>query len=152
MDDPRPPTRPELSEFLPTHRLVRAFEKLFDAVPSDLITLTALIDAVSIRANTALARAQQAIDVLSDSAVRTVYTAVDYTTAGNELVKVTAAITITLNTTPKDKEKVTVKRDTTAGNVTVSGAIDNDTFYKMLANQESKTFIYDGENASWMIV
>ncbi len=150
-EDPRAPTRSELAQFLPNQRSIRAFEKLFDLVPSDLISLKKLAEESSIKANTGIAKAQQALDQLSDLESRTVYTAVNYTTAGNELVKATAAVTITLNLTPKDKEKVIVKRDTTAGRVTVSGLIDDDTFYMMLADQESKTFIYDGENAVWMI-
>jgi hypothetical protein len=36
MADPRPPTRKELSRFLPDMRLVRAFEKLFELVPDGL--------------------------------------------------------------------------------------------------------------------
>jgi hypothetical protein len=44
-NDPRPLTRRELSEFLPSQRAIRAFEKLFDLIPSDLIELLAQIDA-----------------------------------------------------------------------------------------------------------
>lgn len=36
MADPRPLTRQELAEFLPSQRAVRAFEKLFDLVPLEL--------------------------------------------------------------------------------------------------------------------
>lgn len=36
MADPRPLTRKELAEFLPSQRAIRAFEKLFDLVPLEL--------------------------------------------------------------------------------------------------------------------
>lgn len=35
-DDPKPLTRKELAEFLPSQRAIRAFEKLFDLIPSEL--------------------------------------------------------------------------------------------------------------------
>lgn len=35
MADPRPLTRNELAEFLPSQRAIRAFEKLFDLVPDE---------------------------------------------------------------------------------------------------------------------
>lgn len=38
--DPRPPTRKELAEFLPNQRLIKAFEKLFDLIPTDLLNIT----------------------------------------------------------------------------------------------------------------
>jgi len=37
--DPKRPTRQELAEFLPTQRAVKAFEKLFDMVPSEFNSL-----------------------------------------------------------------------------------------------------------------
>lgn len=36
MSDPKPLTRKELSEFLPSLRAVRAFEQLFDVVPGEI--------------------------------------------------------------------------------------------------------------------
>lgn len=43
-NDPRPPTRQDLAEFLPNQRLIRAFERLFDLVPSEFINLLNQID------------------------------------------------------------------------------------------------------------
>jgi len=37
--DPRPLTRKELSQFLPDQRSIRAFEKLFSLIPTDLVAL-----------------------------------------------------------------------------------------------------------------
>ena len=39
-EDPKPLTRKELAEFLPTKRAIRAFEKLFDIVPSSFIAVS----------------------------------------------------------------------------------------------------------------
>lgn len=39
MADPRPPTREDLAQFLPNQRAIRAFEKLFDLIPSALESL-----------------------------------------------------------------------------------------------------------------
>lgn len=36
MTDPKPLTRQELAEFLPSQRAIRAFEKLFDLIPLEL--------------------------------------------------------------------------------------------------------------------
>lgn len=49
MIDPKPLTRKELSEFLPSQRAIRAFEKLFDLIPSSLDTFTAAIAALKAR-------------------------------------------------------------------------------------------------------
>ncbi len=39
MADPRPITREELAKFLPNQRAIRAFEKLFDLVPSSFLLI-----------------------------------------------------------------------------------------------------------------
>lgn len=72
------------------------------------------------------------------------------TTTGNAIIICTSAITVILNSNPDDLEMVTVKR--TTGNVTVSGAIDGDTSFTMLAAYESKTFIYSVINGEWSII
>ena len=63
-NDPRPLTRKELAEFLPNQRAIRAFEKLFDLIPPDLLELFAQVEAASIDANTAGARATEALALL----------------------------------------------------------------------------------------
>ena len=57
MADPRPLTREELAKFLPNQRAIRAFEKLFEIVPDDLISLLNRIEEANIDAGTALALA-----------------------------------------------------------------------------------------------
>lgn len=64
IDDPRPLTRKELAEFLPTQRAIRAFEKLFDLVPSDFEDNALLIEEASVTAQTGVSKAQLAIDMI----------------------------------------------------------------------------------------
>ena len=59
--DPRPLTRKELAEFLPSQRAIRAFEKLFDLVPQDLVELYALVEAALLESGTANANAVAAL-------------------------------------------------------------------------------------------
>lgn len=75
-----------------------------------------------------------------------------HTTAGNEIVVATSNITVTLNSTPEDGEKVIVQRSTTDGNVTVSGTINGDSSFVMLFNYDSYTFVYSISEAEWKIV
>ena len=83
-------------------------------------------------------------------------TATAYTTTGLEdLVVVTSDVTITLNATPDDGEKVEVKRVTTAGNVTVDGNgnnIDGDTTFTLLSNYGAYDFIYSVTEGGWLIL
>jgi hypothetical protein len=70
MNDPRRLLRSELTEFLPSQRAIRAFEQLFDVVPSSINANAATIEEVSINAAGADSRAQQAlaaIDRLADA-------------------------------------------------------------------------------------
>ncbi len=45
--DPRPLTRNELSEFLPNQRAIKAFEKLFDLIPSSINNIESEISSES---------------------------------------------------------------------------------------------------------
>lgn len=66
MADPRPLTRDDLAKFLPNQRAIRAFEKLFDLIPTDFDTLSRLIQETGIESGLALSRAQQAIALLQN--------------------------------------------------------------------------------------
>jgi len=55
-NDPRPLTRRELSEFLPSQRAVRAFEKLFDLIPPELNSLESEIIEVLISSESTAAK------------------------------------------------------------------------------------------------
>lgn len=43
MADPRSPTRDDLAQFLPNQRAIRAFEKLFELIPAELVALESTI-------------------------------------------------------------------------------------------------------------
>jgi len=55
-EDPKPLTRKELASFLPNQRAIRAFEKLFELVPGEIIT-------VDTSSGSAEAKSQQAISM-----------------------------------------------------------------------------------------
>lgn len=55
MADPRPLTRAELAKFLPDQRSIRAFEQLFDAIPTDLQDILLAAGNANANANNALA-------------------------------------------------------------------------------------------------
>lgn len=76
-----------------------------------------------------------------------------HTTAGNEFVEATASITVTLNQYPEDGERVTVKRNTTAGNVTISGNgnnINDASTYVMALNYEGVALVYSATSGVWL--
>jgi len=70
MDGPNRLLRSELAKFLPSQRAIRAFEQLFDIVPSSINTNASAIEEVSVNAAGSDSRAQQAlsaIDRLADA-------------------------------------------------------------------------------------
>ena len=62
--DPLKLTRNELAKFLPSQRAIRAFEQLFDVIPSELNATNATLVEVSTAAGSAEASAQQAIGAI----------------------------------------------------------------------------------------
>jgi hypothetical protein len=58
-------TRNELAQFLPSQRAIRAFEQLFDLIPSSLDESSSTIQEVSINAQNADSRAQQAVSAIA---------------------------------------------------------------------------------------
>lgn len=82
-------------------------------------------------------------------------TAANITAYGNAVIVATASITVTLNPNPIDKEKITIKRITTLGSVTVDGGvinIDGATTYELITNYESAQCIYSIADDEWLIV
>lgn len=61
MTGPNKITRNELAQFLPSQRAIRAFEQLFDLVPSSIDVNTVLIEEVSVNAQNADSKAVQEI-------------------------------------------------------------------------------------------
>ena len=79
----------------------------------------------------------------------------NHTCYGPEDIEATSNITITLNQEPEDNEIITVKRNTTAGNVIVDGGtinIDGATTYTMALNYESVHFRYSATSGIYLIV
>ena len=68
MADPRPLTRKELAEFLPNQRAIRAFEKIFDLLPADFVDQQIQIDALELLTSLTDARANEALDALTQLA------------------------------------------------------------------------------------
>jgi len=64
MDGPYKITRNELAQFLPSQRAIRAFEQLFDLIPSGLDSNTVLIEEASINAQNADSKAIQALSAI----------------------------------------------------------------------------------------
>ena len=62
--DPLKLTRNELAKFLPSQRAIRAFEQLFDVIPSELNATNATLVEISTAAGSAEASAQQAIGAI----------------------------------------------------------------------------------------
>lgn len=132
MVDPRPLTRGELSRFLPDQRSIRAFEKLFDIVPSEIIALSERIitleDLIPI------------VEVVADS----------HTTERNEIVICgnTETITVVLNAEPLPGETVVIVRRN--GPVFVSGAINGGSGFKIRKRYDAPSLVY--VNPEWSIV
>ena len=58
-------TRNELAQFLPSQRAIRAFEQLFELIPSSLNDSTEIVQEVSINAQNADSKAVQALSAIS---------------------------------------------------------------------------------------
>lgn len=78
-----------------------------------------------------------------------------HTTAGSEIVEAASNITVTLNATPDSEERVTVKRNTAAGTVTIDGNgknIDGAATYDLTVNYDSATVIFSPDSNEWLII
>jgi hypothetical protein len=89
MNGPYKITRNELAQFLPSQRAIRAFEQIFDLIPSSLDETAILIQEVSTNAASADARAQQAV-----SAIDRLANAVELLALAPRSVEVSAATDI----------------------------------------------------------
>ena len=85
------------------------------------------------------------------SQIETLSITADFTTTDSQVLicNNSSAITITLNSTPSDLEKVTIKRRDAL--VTISGSIDGDTEL-VIGQYESPTLIYTIDGGEWSIV
>lgn len=130
---PKPITRKELEAFLPTPRAVRAFEQLFDLIPTDLLTINKyLMNSIT--------------DVIDDVEI----------TDSVDTLKVnttTKDITVTLIDILLDGKVINIKHFEGSNHCYVVGNIDGvvgDTFELFLG--ESITVQFDIEDSDWCIV
>lgn len=85
--------------------------------------------------------------------IQLISTGSNITTYGDSIIVATSNITVTLNPNPIDKEKVTIKRATNLGTVTISAsAIDGSTTYKLITNYEAAQCIYSNIDNEWFVV
>ena len=79
--------------------------------------------------------------------------AANHTTAADEIVIASAVLTVSLNPEPGLNERVTVKRNTGAGIVTIDAngsTIDGAANYQQAINYESNTFLFT--ESGWLII
>lgn len=146
--DPRAPTRQELARVFKDQRMVRAFEKLFDLVPNDLLALQLAIDGVLVSTIEALSKANAA---LYDGRIISLQGA-NYSATTSEKIICTNALTVTLNPTPIDLELVTVTA--TNGYVEIDGngkTISNLERVTITQNYTSLDILYSIELDAWVI-
>lgn len=131
-----PPRRGEFitETGVPTIRFMEYLETITDSAN------TATADIVTI--NNTIGPAARAVYVVSSN----------HTTTGAELVVCQAALTVTLNPSPVDKELVTVKRDGFNGSLLIVGTIDNGTNHNLFYNGDSVDLFYVAAESSWFII
>jgi len=125
---------------------VIALELRMAAVEADVVALYALVAALDVRVTDLESR----VTYLEGS---TVTTAVDFTTTGEtaELTVIctnTVPITITMNLTPADKEKVNIVTQGT-GTVTISGPVNGKTTTSIIGSYSSPHLIYTDAAGEW---
>ncbi len=121
-------------------------EDRLEIIEAAIADLYALIAALDVRVTDLEAR----VTYLEGS---TVTTAVDFTTTGEtaELTVIctnTVPITITMNLTPADKEKVNVVTQGT-GTVTISGPVNGKTTTSIIGSYSSPHLIYTDAAGEW---
>lgn len=139
MADPRPLTRDELAMFLPNQRAIRAFEKLFDLIPSELLS-------IDIR----ITQNEGDIDDLQLLIPTLESVDSDHTTSKNEIVvcnNISPSI-VTLNTSPLERETVTVVRRDAP--VTIIGPVNGGASIKIRKRYDAPSLIY--VNPEWSII
>lgn len=79
----------------------------------------------------------------------------NHTCYGPEIVEAISNITVTLDSNPQEGDITTVKRNTTSGDVTISGGtknIDGQSTASLLYNYETIDFMYSATSDEWLIV
>lgn len=133
MTNPRPLSRQELARFLPDQRSIRAFEQLFDAIPSDLTELDA--------------RVTQNTNDITNLGFDTL-TVTSSTTLNNDnqiiLCNNTSDITITLPIETRENQILIIKKLNT-GLVTISGGtIDGNSSLIIFHKYDAPRIVFTG--------
>ena len=123
-----------------------AIDIRLDLIEADIVALYALVAALDVRVTDLEAR----VTYLEGS---TATTAEDFTTTGEtaELTVIctnTVPITITMNLTPADKEKVNIVTQGT-GTVTISGPVNGKTTTSIIGSYSSPHLIYTDAAGEW---
>ena len=163
MADIIPPRRDELLTLsgIGTTRLMEYLERVASSVNGNTEELE-LIQGLAAYAS-AIGDIQQQIDDLKavpdllsllsgfTQQPRVIAITADYTTAGDEVVicNNTAAITVTLNPSPIDGEKVHIKRRD--GQVTFVGPVDGAASKKIAQKYDAPTVIYSADAGEWVL-
>jgi hypothetical protein len=153
MEGPNKLLRSELAAFLPSQRAIRAFEQLFDVIPSQLDTTTSSSEDASINAANADSRAQQALDAigrLADAVELLALAPPDSSVAqGFDIAPPTVPVATQLDVTPPVINEVRRKRyGAFHSTVTQTAAVIN-TAYGMTLNATDISFgVYTGTPTS----
>jgi len=149
-----------------------SFENLIYNLASDIESVKGQVDVVSQQVKDAEQPEQLLINIQEDldsvaqelqqlnshfiaafKNTSTVITAANVTTANDSVVVCTAALTVTLNANPSDRERVTIKCKVAP--VIIDGNskdIDGDTTYTMLVDYEGIDLIYSATEDEWFKV
>ena len=157
MNDPRRLLRSELAEFLPSQRAIRAFEQLFDVVPSSISTNTTTIEEVSVNAAGADSRAQQAlaaIDRLADAVELLALAPPDASVAQSfDIAPPVVPVATQLDITPPVINEVRRKRYGAFHSMATQTAAAINTAYGMTLNVSDISFgVYTGTPTSRVYV
>ena len=79
----------------------------------------------------------------------------NHTCYGDEIVEAKSNITVYLNSSPNETEQITVKRNTTAGTVTIDGNgknIDGFATIALATNYTSMTMFYSANSNEWIVI
>ena len=103
MSDPKPLTRKELAEFLPSQRAIKAFEKLFDLIPSSLDVFQEQINNILTELGLRAISKQTIIDIGSSYVLDKVVNVVDADVKTTSIIECSIAPVATGYTRPVEE-------------------------------------------------
>jgi hypothetical protein len=90
-------------------------------------------------------------DALSGAALEYVSTSIGYTTSGNEFVRCTSPLTVTLNLTPSDGERVFVQVYGGYFQVTIAGNVNGSATTIVHGQGDCVNLVYSLEFGEWVV-